>query len=428
MSSEIVKALNFLCEEKGLEHATVLEALESALAAAYRKDFGNRQGNYKVKFDPETGDMRVWDVKEVVADIDEETLEQAQEELIRLRETAKAEGRELTEEEVADVPHFNPKTEIMLADAGAVKYDTEIGDILEIPQETPSDFGRMAAQTAKQVIIQKLREAERITVFEDFKRQEGKMMQGIIQRRDRGGAVIVDFGKITGIVPSSDQIEREMYRPGARMQFFVVSVTMGARGPEILLSRTDKRMVQYTFAEEIPEIGNGEVMIKAIAREPGVRSKVAVHTDDDTIDPIGSCIGQRGSRITIIIQALGGEKIDIIQWSNDPALFIKHALSPAKVVGVDIKGETGEAMAHVSEDQFSLAIGRGGQNVRLAAELTGYKINVVQVGNTEVEVSSGDTPEEVEEKVAVELAQETIKNVHVKEIAKDEQEGKSENE
>src|SRR3989338_7239440 len=257
----------------------------------------------------------------------------------------------------------------------------------------------MAAQTAKQVIIQKLREAERNSVFDDFKTQEGQIIQGIVQRRDRSGAVIVDLGKITGIVLHDGQIQREQYRPGMRMKFYVVSVGMSPRGPEIILSRADKRMVEVVFAQEIPEIGNGEVQIKAIARDPGNRSKVAVWTDDESIDPIGSCIGQRGSRITTIIDELGGEKIDVIQWSYKTLEFIKHALSPAKVSSVELEADTNEANVHVAGDQFSLAIGRGGQNVRLAAELTGWKINVLQEGNADVAVSSEDDVNDVEKKL-----------------------------
>ncbi|HYE59758.1 MAG TPA: transcription termination factor NusA [Candidatus Kapabacteria bacterium] len=412
MSSEISKAIQHICNEKGLNYETVLEAVESALAAAYRKDFGNRQQNIKAKFDPETGDMKAWDIKEVVEDIDPETLEKAQEELTLRREAARKEGRELSEEEMNDLVRFNPKTQLMLSEAKAIKKNATIGEVLEIPLEIPSDFGRMAAQTAKQVIIQKLREAERNTVFEDFKKQEGQIVQGIVQRRDRSGMIIVDLGKITGLVPVQEQIRREMYRPGSRMRFYIVSVSEGMRGPEIILSRSHKKMVEVVFEQEIPEIADGSVIIKAIARDAGNRSKVAVSTDDEGIDPIGSCIGQRGGRITTIIDELGGEKIDVIQYSDKTEDFIKHALSPAKVKSVDLKEAEKEATANVPADQFSLAIGRGGQNVRLAAELTGWKITVVQDGAEEVAVSSEDDETVVEGKLnetepATETAEET---------------------
>ena len=393
--SEITKTIQIICTEKGLQYETVLEAVEAALAAAYRKDFGNRQQNIKVKFDPETGDMLAWDVKIVVPDIDPATLEAAQDELTRRREEARKENRELTEAETADLVHFNPKTELMLAEAKAVKSDVAIGEVLEIPLTIPHDFGRMAAQTAKQVIIQKLREAERNSVFEDFKHQEGHIVQGIVQRRDRNGTVIIDLGKITGVVPPTEQIYRETYRPGVRMRFYVAAVALGARGPEIILSRSHADMVRTIFTNEIPEIQEGAVVIRGIARDAGNRSKVAVSTGDESIDPIGACIGQRGSRITTIIDELGGEKVDIIQYSEKAEEYIKQALSPAKVKQVELKQVEKEAAATVAEDQFSLAIGRGGQNVRLAAQLTGWKITVVSDGNAAVVMSSDDVaPEE----------------------------------
>ena len=397
--SEISKAIQFLCEEKDLPSEVVLEALEIALAAAYRKDFGNRNGNYKVKFDPDTGDMQVWDVKEVVENIEEEVLAKAQAELAARREKARVEGRELTEEDIADLPHFNPKNQLMLSAARENKSDVKINEILEIEQEIPADFGRTAAQTAKQVIIQKLREAERSAVFADFKGQEGQIVQGTVQRRDRSGSVIIDLGKITGILPTSEQISRDNYRSGIRLRFYIVAVSLGARGPEIILSRSHKNMVQSVFEKEIPEIGNNDVTIKAIARDPGNRSKVAVTTADEGIDPIGACIGQRGSRINTIIDELGGEKIDVIHYNTSAAEFIKHALAPAKVSAVVLDEESHTAQAYVANDQFSLAIGRGGQNVRLAAELTGWKIKVVEEGNESAVVSSEDEIEEVAKKL-----------------------------
>ncbi len=391
--SEITKAIQMLCEDKGLEYVTVLEALEQALAAAYRKDFGNRQQNVQVKYDPETGDMEVWDEKLVVADIPAEELEQAQVELTERREQARKEQRELSEEEIADLARFNPKSEIMVTEARAVKADANIGETLIIPLEVPGDFGRMAAQTAKQVIIQKLREAERGAVMEDFKKQQGTIVFGFVQRFDKSGALIIDLGKVTGIVPASEQIRREHYKLGARMKFYVASVDMGMRGPEIILSRTDKRMVESIFAQEIPEIANGDVEIKAIARDAGSRSKVAVFTADDGVDPIGACIGQRGSRITTIIEELGGEKVDVIQFNDDAVGFIKQALSPAKVSEVKLNDKTREAVARVPSDQFSLAIGRDGQNVRLASELTDWKITVEDMGG---ENKEGEGAEETE--------------------------------
>ncbi len=394
MASEIVKSIQYICDEKGLKYEVVMEALQSALGAAYRKDFGNKQQNIQVVFDPETGDMKVWDEKEVVEDISEETLLHDQEELARRREEVRREGRDLTEEEIADLVRFNPKTQIMITEAKTHQKNAKLGDILKIDLEVPGDFGRMAAQTAKQVIIQKLREAERSTVLEDFKKQEGHIVQGVVQRRDRHtGGYMIDLGKITGILPQSETVFRERYTLGNRMKFYVASVGQGVRGPEILLSRKDKRMVSFVFEQEIPEIASGEVVIKGIARDPGARSKVAVATDDESIDPIGACVGQRGSRITTIIDELGGEKIDVILYNENAEGYIKAALSPAKVVSVELNDETKEAVVMVEADQFSLAIGRGGQNVRLAAELTGWKIKVVEKDGTQVAVSDGEVVE-----------------------------------
>ena len=409
MASEIAKAIQFLSDEKGLEYEEVLEALEIALAAAYRKDFGTKIGNYQVKFDAETGDMDIWDEKIVVEDVDEEVLEKAQEELTALREKAREAYRELTEEETAHLPQFNPKTDIMLKEAKEIEKSAKLGDTLKITQTVPGDFGRMAAMTAKQVIIQKIREAERDNVFEDFKEQVGQIVQGTVHKRDRGGNVLVDLGKITGVLKEEEQVRREQYRPGVRLPFFIMSIEMGPRGPQIELSRKSTKMVQSVFEQEIDE---GSVEIKAIARDPGNRSKVAVFTEDNSIDPIGACIGQRGSRITTIIDELGGEKIDVIMWSDDAKEFIKQALSPAKVASVELNDQTKEAAVSVGQDQFSLAIGRGGQNVRLAAELTGWRITVVEDGNEEaVAVSSEDDEDAIKEKLEAEKEGDTVADV-----------------
>lgn len=407
MSSEITKAIQFLCQDKGLEYETVLDALEVALAAAYRKDFGNRQQNILVKFDPETGDMKVWDEKNVVKDVPEEDILRGQEELALRREKARNENRELSEEELADLPAYNPKTDIMLSEAKKVKKTAKLGEVLKIDLDVPGDFGRMAAQTAKQVIIQKIREAERQHVFTDFQDQKGRVVQGTVQRRDRTGAIIIDLGKITGILPAAEQVSRDQYRPGTRLRFYVQSVDMGVRGPEIILSRSSNAMVQEVFEQEIPEINAGDVEIKAIARDPGNRAKVAVFTINESIDPIGACIGQRGSRITTIIEELGGEKIDVIMWSAKTEDFIKNALSPAKVSRVELNKDTKEAKVFVGEDQFSLAIGRNGQNVRLAAALTGWKIDVVEETKG-ISVSSEDNIDSVEEKLAAKNDGESI--------------------
>ncbi len=391
--SEISKAIQALCDEKNLSYDVVLATIETALAAAYRKDFGNKQQNIKVKFDPDTGDMKAWDVKTVVEDIAEEALAAAQEELTARREKAKEEGRELTEEETADLAKFNPKLELMKTQAKEINKKAKVGEVLEIPLEITHEFGRMAAQTAKQVIIQKIREAERGMVFDDFKNQEGKLIVGTIQRVE-GRKILVDLGKISGVLPSDQQVDRDHYRPGSRMKFYVAMVDMTTRGPEIVLSRNSVGMIKEIFRQEIPEIAGNVIEIKGIARAAGYRSKVAVATEDNSIDPIGSCIGQRGSRINTIIEELGGEKIDIIQFSEDAREYIAHALSPAKVGKVELEENDKTAIVTVANDQFSLAIGRGGQNVRLASDLTGWKIKVKEEESGQVvsseEVVTGD--------------------------------------
>lgn len=397
MSSEIMKAIKALCEEKNLPYEAVLATIEAALAAAYRKDFGNKLQNIKVKFDPETGAIQAWDVKTVVEDIEEEALEKAQEELSLRREKAFAENRELTDEETADLPRFNPKMEIMLKDAKAVSKKNKVGDVLETKLEIPGEFGRMAAQTAKQVIIQKIREAERGMVFDDFKRQEGQLIIGVIQRVE-GRKVLIDLGKVTGILPVEQQIQNEFYRPGSKMKFLLQSVEMSSRGPEIVLSRTDKNIIKEIFKQEIPEVGEGQVKVKEVARDAGFRSKVAVSAEDESIDPIGSCIGQRGSRIKTIIEELGGEKMDIILYSEEPKEYIANALSPAKVKNVELKEEEKTADVLVASDQFSLAIGRSGQNVRLASEMSGWKINVIDEGGSEKAAATDEAPTEEEAK------------------------------
>ncbi len=433
MSSEITKAIKSLCEEKNLSYEVVLATIEAALAAAYRKDFGNKQQNIKVQFDPETAAIQAWDVKTVVEDIAEEALEKAQEELSARREKARAENRELTDEETADLPRFNPKLEMMKTSAKEIKKKVKVGEVLEIPLEVPGEFGRMAAQTAKQVIIQKIREAERGLVFDDFKKQEGQIVSGIVQRVE-GRKVLVDLNRATGILPSEEQIPREFYRPGGKMKFYVLSVTMTMRGPEILLSRSHPNMVREVFRQEIPEIGDGVIEIKGIARDAGFRSKVAVYTADHAIDPIGSCIGQRGARINTVIEELGGEKIDIVRYSEEPREYISYALSPAKVLRVELNEANKTAAVHVASEQFSLAIGRNGQNVRLASQLTGWKIDVVEEGGGQTAageetavgegavveaVATGGEPVENKEPAAEAEKEEPVKEEAVSEEKKD---------
>jgi N utilization substance protein A len=282
---------------------------------------------------------------------------------------------------------------MMISEAKKINKKAKVGDVLEIVLEIPGAFGRMAAQTAKQVIIQKIREAERNMVFGDFKAQEGQIVVGTIQRVE-GRKILIDLGKVTGILPMEEQISREFYKPGSRMKFYIKLVGMSQRGPEVVLSRASEKLVQAIFTQEVPEISSGVVEIKGVARDPGFRSKVAVATGDSSIDPVGSCIGQRGSRINTIIDELGGEKIDIIEYNDDPAMYITKALSPAKILSVELNDTIKTADVSVASDQFSLAIGRSGQNVRLASELTGWKINLKDQGGNSIDEGAEDAQEE----------------------------------
>lgn len=396
MASQISQAIKQICDEKNIAYESVIDTIQAALAAAYRKDFGNKNQNIQAEFDPEkydgaTAGIRVFDVKTVVEDMElpveteepEEGVKKKSEDEsesiraivneFRHRDKPKQEGEPVEGE--PEEPKFNPKTMIMIRDARDIKPDAQIGEEIRVELSIPAAFGRMAAQTAKQVIMQKLREAERGVIFEDFKSREGELMNVTVQRRE-GRVVLIDLGRATGVLLPEDQIENERYYPGTRLKALLRQVEMTPKGPEIRLTRSAPELVSALFSQEIPEIANGIVTIKAIAREAGSRTKVAVTTNDDAIDPIGSCIGQRGTRIQSVIRELGGEKVDVIQWSEDPATFISESLSPATVKNVDINEDDHLASVSVAEDQLSLAIGKGGQNVRLAAKLTNWKITI----------------------------------------------------
>ena len=372
---------------------SVIETIEAALAAAYRKDFGTKNQNIKVEFNPETGDFRVFDVKTVVADeLAAKYEEEKKEREERIKEGLPEEKKE--REEKVETPEgeeelkFNPKLNLSLAEARALKADAELEEVIKTELEVPGAFGRMAAQTAKQVIIQKLREAERDTLFNEFKGKEGELLQGVVQRWE-GRLVLIDLGHVTAVLPPEEQIEKEKYNPGSRLKFYVREVTMTTKGPQVIVSRAHPEILRQLFTFEIPEVASGAVKIKAIAREAGSRSKVAVFAEDENIDPIGSCIGQRGTRIQTVINELGGEKVDIIEWEDDVSKLIANALSPAKIAGIEIKEDEKMALVRVKADQLSLAIGRGGQNVRLAAKLTGWKINIQGVEGEEVPAEAG---------------------------------------
>lgn len=392
--SEILKAIKQICEEKGLAYEAVIETVESALAAAYRKDFGQRNQNIKVEFDPETGKSKVFDVKTVVEDMPEEEEQEDGEENAAENEPAINEPTE--GEDAEEKRRFNPKTEIQITDAKLIKKTVKVGDEIKMKLEVPESYGRMAAQTAKQVIIQRLREAEREMVFADFKDKEHEVVSGIVQRRE-GRIVLVDLGKSVGVLPGEEQIPGERYKTGDRIKVYVKEVTSRARGPEIVLSRTSDEILKKVFYLEIPEISNGLIEIKGVAREAGSRSKVAVWTDSDNVDPIGSCVGQRGARIQTIIQELGGEKVDIISYDEDPTKYISNALSPAKIINIETNEEEKKATVTVAGEQLSLAIGKGGQNARLAARLTGWKIDIIEKPGEKKEEKNEEAVEETSE-------------------------------
>ncbi len=394
MASPITQAIKQICDEKNIKMESVIETIEAALAAAYRKDFGTKNQNVKVEFNPETGDFRVFDVKTVVADeLAAKYEEEKKEREERIKEGLPEEKKE--REEKTEAPEgeeelkFNPKLNLSLTEARALKADAKLDEVIKTELEVPGAFGRMAAQTAKQVIIQKLREAERDTLFNEFKGKEGELLQGVVQRWE-GRLVLVDLGHVTAILPPEEQIEKEKYNPGSRLKFYVREVTMTTKGPQVIVSRAHPEILRQLFTFEIPEVASGAVKIKAIAREAGSRSKVAVYAEDENIDPIGSCIGQRGTRIQTIINELGGEKVDIIEWEDDISKLIGNSLSPAKIAEIEVKEDEKTAFVRVKADQLSLAIGRGGQNVRLAAKLTGWKINIQGVeGEVPAEAETG---------------------------------------
>ncbi|HUT22569.1 MAG TPA: transcription termination factor NusA [Candidatus Bipolaricaulota bacterium] len=368
-------AIKQICAEKNISEESVIETIESALAAAFRKDYGEKNQNIQVELNLETGKFKVFDVKEVVDDLTEEELETI-ENIRKEREDLREQGvksEDMPEHE--DIRRFNPKTEIELKDAKALKKTAKVGAILKTKLELPGDFGRMAAQTAKQVIIQRLREAERNVLYQQFKEKEGELLNGMVQKRE-GRNIVIDIDHATTIMPQEEQIRSERYKIGDRLKVYVVSVSLTTKGPEIIVSRKNDNLVKKLFKVEIPEIASDVIEIKAIAREAGSRSKVAVHTESDNIDPIGSCVGQKGARIQTIISELNGEKIDIIKYDENPAKYITNALLPAQVSSISLDEEAKIATVTVPQDQLSLTIGREGQNVRLASKLTGWKINI----------------------------------------------------
>src|SRR3989344_3327680 len=370
MNDQLEQALQQIEDEKGIHRAEILAMIEASLAAAFRKDYGKKDQNVQTEFNPENLSVKVFDVKEVVADSAVED------------PPVGGEGME---------SEFDPQKQIVLEEAKKIKKSHKVGDIIktDITPKTGTNFGRIAAQTAKQVIIQKLREAERNMQFSDFKAKERTLQNGVVQRIE-GDTILVDMGKVTGVLFPSEQIRGERYAIGQRLKVLILHVEPAAKGPKITLSRCHPDMVRKLFELEVPEVYNGSVEIKALARDAGSRSKIAVQANQDGIDPIGACVGQKGSRVQTVMAELGGEKIDIILFDEDQIKFIANGLSPAKIINVQLNEETKEAKVEVLEDQLSLAIGKAGQNVRLAARLTGWKIDISGVN------LGGDKPEEDE--------------------------------
>ncbi len=379
-------ALEQLEVERGIPKNKIIETIELALAAAYKRDYGKKGQIIRSEFDAETGKTQFSQIKIVV---DESMLKPEEEEASMLAESevgvptsdlgSRSTGKETEEEEEAELEprkvRFNPERHIMLEEAKKIKKGIKPGEELIFSLEAKEDYGRIAAQTAKQVIIQRVREAERESIFDEYKGKQGEIISGIVQRIE-GGNVFLDLGRATGILPREEQIRGERYRLGERIKALLFLIEQSPRGINIYLSRFHPRFLTKLFEIEVPEIANGIVEIKNVAREAGARAKIAVASNQEGIDPVGSCVGQKGVRVGTIITELGGEKIDIVEWAEEPNAFIANSLSPAKILEVETKSKTKEAKIMVAEDQVSLAIGKGGQNVRLAAKLTGWKLDI----------------------------------------------------
>lgn len=337
MKAEFLEALDEIEREKGISKETLLEAIKAALISAYKRNFGSSQ-NVEVEINEENGEVRVYAKKTVVNEITDELLE------------------------------------VSLEQAKKMNSKYEIGDVVKV-EVTPRNFGRIAAQTAKQVVVQRIREAERELIFEEFHNRESEIITGLVQRVTKNN-IMVNLGKTEGILPATEQIKGEMYNQGDRIKTYILEVKKTTKGPQIILSRTHPGLVKRLFELEVPEIHDGIVDIFSIAREAGSRTKMAVYSNDENVDPVGACVGHKGSRVKAIVDELNGEKIDIVIWSKNIEEFIANSLSPSKVLKVDVNEEDKSALVVVPDYQLSLAIGKEGQNARLAAKLTGWKIDI----------------------------------------------------
>lgn len=373
-------ALDELQSERGISRDSVIQAIATALATAYRREYGKKGQIIRCAFDPQTGDMEFKQAKIVV---DESLVYDIEKEPERAEDDHRS--------------RFNPEQHIMIDDARRIKKDVQLDEEVTFPLETREDFGRIAAQAAKQVILQKIREAERESMMSEYGEREGEIVTGHVHRFERG-SLYVDLGRATAILPYDEQIPGERYRQGERVRALLFKVDENARGSFLKLSRSHPRFLAKLFEAEVPELAQQIIEVKAVVREPGSRAKIAIFSHDEHIDPVGALVGQRGVRVAVVTSELGGEKIDVVEWSENPAEFVREALKPAEILEVTIDEDEGRAVAQVAEDQQSLAIGRGGQNVRLAARLTGWKIDIRSMGGTQLADESGtvatSTPEE----------------------------------
>ena len=379
-------------EERGIPREKTLEAIAMAFATAYKKEYGKKGQIVRASFDVNTGGVEFWQVK-IVVDRNQVIMEGDAEPEEDLKDTA-----------VDDIKiRFNPEQHMLIEDARKIKRDAVIGDELVFPLENKADFGRIAAQTAKQIIIQKIREAEKVSVMSEYGEKEGEIVAGIVERVERG-TVYIDMGRAIGVIPYEEQIPSERWKTGDRIRAYLFAVEETPKGIVLKLSRAHPKFLVKLFETEAPEIASGVVEIKAIAREAGSRSKVAVVSHDPHIDPIGSLVGQRGVRVGTVTSELSGEKIDIVEWNEDPALFIEEALSPAEVVSLELDDNSHRSIVTVTEDEQSLAIGKGGQNVRLAAKLTGWKIDIKSAGGEDLDEEEADEADDAE--VVAEIVEE----------------------
>jgi N utilization substance protein A len=356
MNSEFMDALATIEKEKGIDKEIILEAIEQALITGYKRNFNSAQ-NVRVDVDRESGMIRVFARKAVVEEV------------------------------------FDTRLEISLEESKSINPLYDVDDVVEI-EVTPRDFGRIAAQTAKQVVTQRVREAERGIIYADFIDREEDIMTGIVQRQDHR-FIYVDLGRVEALMPIGEQMPNESYKHNDRIKAFITKVEKTTKGPQIMISRSHPGLLKRLFELEVPEIYDGTVEVKSVSREAGERSKIAVHAEDSEVDPVGSCVGQRGQRVQMIVNELKGEKIDIVEWSEDPKVYVANALSPSKVLQVMVNEEAKMTQVVVPDYQLSLAIGKRGQNARLAAKLTGWKIDIKsQTDAEELGIYGQNAPEE----------------------------------